>query len=297
MKLLHLGGGHQRNSEFIQRACQLFNITYINTHDSNFADESYDIIWSPSGWIDPDKYAHSKIIFGPQFWVFPNPSDPLFTRAKPEHANRCIYVCLSEWIVNVFREFVPESQQIIPFVPIPFGLDVASKPKGTPEFDCIIYFKGRHPALLDACRAFVESKGLRYRVYQYGSYNREEYLDTLTKTQFAIWIGSHESQGFGLEECLATGTPMYLWDVTSMKEEWQHGHFVYQNHSEKLLATSAPYWSDQCGLKVYSQAEFENRFDEFRSRLPTYRPAEYVQQTLTDKVCFQRFLDALQISP
>jgi hypothetical protein len=295
MKLLHIGGGHPRNVEFIQRACRLFNIAYIHTDNFNFEDESYDIIWSPMGWINPDKYPHSKIIFGPQFWVFPNSSEPLFTQANPEHSKRCIYVCLSDWIQKVFTEFVPESQQVIPFVPIPFGLDVVSKPKGEIELDCIIYFKARHPAILGSCKAFVESKGLRYKVYQYGSYSREEYLDTLTKTKFAIWIGSHESQGFALQECLATGTPIYLWDVTSMKDEWYSG-FSYQGHSERLLATSAPYWSDECGLKVYSQMEFETRFDEFCSRLTTYQPAQYVQRTLTDRVCFQRFLDAFSIS-
>jgi glycosyltransferase involved in cell wall biosynthesis len=296
MKLIHVGAGHPRNVEFIQRACQLFHITYVHTNNPNFKGESNDIIWSPMGWIDPDNYPNSKIIFGPQFWVFPNPSDPLFTRAKPDHAKRCIYVCLSDWIQKVFTEFIPESRQIIPFVPIPFGLDIGATPKGTPELDCIIYFKARHPALLDACKAFVASKGLRYKVYSYGSYTREEYVDTLRKTHFAIWIGSHESQGFGLQECLATGTPIYVWDVTSMKDEWYSG-FSYQGHSERLLATSAPYWSEQCGLKVYSQAEFETRFDEFRARLPSYRPTDYVQQTLTDRVCFQRFLDVLQISP
>jgi len=296
MNLLHIGGGHPRNVEFIQRACQLFDITYIHTDNPNIVDKSYNIIWSPMGWIDPDRYPSSKILFGPHFWVFPNLTDSIFTKATPDHAKRCVYLCLSMWIKQLYTEFVPESKQIIPFVPIPFGLDIRTTPKGAFQLDCIIYFKARHPALLDACKAFVESKGLRYKVYSYGSYTREEYLDTLQKTQFAIWIGSHESQGFGLQECLATGTPIYLWNVISMKEEWYSG-FSYQGHSEQLLATSAPYWSDECGLQVYSQAEFETRFEEFRSGLSSYQPATYVQQTLTDRVCFQRFLDVLQISP
>jgi hypothetical protein len=296
MSLLHIGGGHPRNIEFIQRACKLFNITYYHTNNTEIPNEGHTIIWSPMSWIDPDRYPSSKILFGPHFWVFPNPTDPLFIKATPDHAKRCVYLCLSDWNKQVYTEFIPESRQIIPFVPIPFGLDIEAKPKGTSELDCIIYFKARHPALLNACKAFVESKGLRYKVYSYGSYTREEYVDTLRKTHFAIWIGSHESQGFGLQECLATGTPIYLWDVTTMKEEWYSG-FSYQQHSERLLATSAPYWSDDCGLKVYSQAEFEMRFDEFHTRLPSYHPADYVSKTLTDRVCFQRFLDALSIRP
>jgi hypothetical protein len=121
-------------------------------------------------------------------------------------------------------------------------------------------------------------------------------LNTLHKTRFAIWIGSHESQGFGLEECLATNTPILLHDVRSMKDEW-HGNFIFQQYSENLFATSAPYWDNTCGLKVYSQEELEGRFEEFLGTLQTYHPAIYVEKTLTDRVCFQRMLDALSIHP
>jgi hypothetical protein len=55
------------------------------------------------------------------------------------------------------------------------------------------------------------------------------------------------------------------------------------------------YWSEQCGLKVYTQDEFIRRLDEFIAKLPSYTPVAFVQQNLTDRVCFQRFLDALNL--
>ena len=297
MKLLHVGDGHPRNVEFIVRACAEYGIEYHRTHDRSCSDASYDIIWSPEQWIDPDRYPRSKILFGPHFWVFPNPSDPLFTRATPEHAERCVYLCLSDWNKVIHSEMIDASRQVIPFVSIPFGLDVRAEPKAAePVYDCVLYFKLRHPSLREACETFLQARGLRYKTYLYGSYSRDEYLETLRSTRFVVWIGRHESQGFGLEECLATDTPIYLYDVTSMKEEYADGQYVYQGHSEPLLATAAPYWSDTCGLKVYSQNEFEARFSEFEAALPSFRPAEYVRNTLSDTICFRRFLDALNLN-
>jgi hypothetical protein len=294
MKLLQVGNSHPRNSEFMIRACKLFNIEY---HQAHFPDNGYDIIWCPGSWINPDHYPSSKIIFGPQFWVFPNPSSEVFTQSKPEHRDRCIYVCLSDWIVKVFQEFADIAHSHIPFMPIPFGLeDIQPKAVDTEyQYDCILYFKGRHPSLLDYCESIVKARGLRYKVYHYGSYQRQEYIETLRRTRFAIWIGSHESQGFGFQECLATGTPIYVYDVKSMKDEFAGGKFIYTHHLESLDATSAPYWSNQCGIKVYSNEEFVSRFDEFMAAIPTYSPAAYIQEELTDRICFQRFLDILNI--
>jgi hypothetical protein len=297
MKLLQIGNPHPRNAEFIIRACKLFNIEYHQTNSTEPPDNQYDIIWSPIQWINPDSYPSSKIIFGPHFSVFPDPSSPLFTQSKPEHKERCIYTCLSDWNVKVHQEFTKMIQVNIPFIALPFGLeDIQPKQTTEYEYDCILYFKARHPSLLEFCESVVRAKGLRYKVYRYGSYQRQEYIETLKKTRFAIWIGSHESQGFGFQECLATNTPIFVYDVKSMKDEYAGNRFTYEHYKEQLLATTAGYWSDQCGKKVFSNEEFTAELDSFITNIPNYQPAAYVQQYLTDRVCFQRFLDALNIS-
>ena len=295
MKLLHIKDGHIRNIEFIIRACALFNIEYHRTYDSVPADNGYDIIWAPMEWIDPDLYPHSKIIYGPHFWVFPDNNDPLYTRAKPEHASRCIYMCLSNWNLQVFNEFLT-CKPIIPHVALPFGLqnEIVTTVKTHYDYDCIIYYKARHPSYLDFCLTIIEENRLRYRLFRYGTYDRNDYITTLTRTKFVIWIGSHESQGFGLEECLATNTPIYLFDAPSMKSEY-NGQYFYDKMPQKLLATSAPYWNEQCGVKVYTNDEFIQQFPAFQANFASYSPADYAQRTLTDRVCFQRFLDALNL--
>ena len=120
-------------------------------------------------------------------------------------------------------------------------------------------------------------------------------METLRKTRFVIWIGSHESQGFGFQECLATGTPIFLYDVSSMKDEYENG-YTYQHHSEKLLATTATYWDARCGMIVKSNDEFIENFMPFSNSAHLYKPADYIQETLTDEVCFKRFLTSLNIT-
>jgi len=295
MKFIQIGGSHPRNEEFMRRACQNYTIEYHYTHLENFPDEKYDIIWCPGTWVNPDNYPSSKFIFGPQFWIFPDKNHPFFTQSKPEHASRCVFTCLSDWIANAWNEVIDISKSNIPFLPVPFGLDIQESTKDTIEYDCIIYVKRRHPSIVEFAKSVVEANSLRYRVFTYGSYDRNDYISTLKKSRFAIWIGSHESQGFGVQECLATGTPIFVYDVTSMKDEYEN-RYSYEHHSEKLLATTVPYWDARCGMIVKTNQEFIDTFPSFLGSIDTFRPSDYIRETLSDEVCFKRFLDILDIS-
>ena len=292
MKILQVGWAHPRNTEFMQRVAQKLGHTYVL---ANQPQEGYDLIWSPSNWIDPDQFTNSKILFGPHFWVFPDVNHPFFTQVKPHHAKQCIFTCLSDWIIRLYGEFTPLEKSYIPFKALPFGLDIKATPKAEPEYDFLIYFKGRHPSVETFVKSIMDSIPMKYRIFSYGSYERSDYINTLQKTKAVIWIGSHESQGFALEECLATGTPILVYDVKSMKDEYNNGSFIYLNKKEALYATSAPYWDARCGMKVYSSMEFLEKLPKFVEQLSSFRPAEYIQETLTDEVCFKRMMDAFSL--
>ena len=296
MKFLQVGESHPRNSEFMKRACNKYNIEYHELGNPGFSDASYDIIWSPGTWINPDLYPSSKFIFGPQFWVLPDQNHPFFTQSKPEHASRCIFTCLSPWIKDMFSEIIDISKSNIPVLPLPFGVDIQPIKKEIIEYDCIIYCKARHPSLLNFIRSILDSS-LKYKIYTYGSYDRSDYIETIGKSRFAIWLGSHESQGFAFQECLATGTPILVYDVKSLKDECSpNGQFNYREYPHALHATTASYWDARCGMKVYSNDEFVNALPEFISKLESFRPSDYIKETLSDEVCFKRFLDALNIT-
>jgi len=281
----------------MRRICDKYNIEYHEVSAVGFTDNSYDIIWSPSQWINPDDYPSSKFIFGPQFWVLPDPNHPFFIQSKPEHATRCIFTCLSQWILNLYSEITDITKSNIPFLPLPFGLNIQESKKDLIEYDCLIYYKARHPSLLDFIKSVVHASSLRYNIYMYGSYDRSEFIETLRKSKFVIWLGSHESQGFGFQECLATGTPIYVYDVKSLKDECSpNGQFNYREYPQPLNATTTSHWDSRCGMKVYSKEEFLEKFSEFIKKIDLFHPSEYVKETLSDEVCFKRFLDALHIT-
>ena len=298
MKFIQVGYSHSRNEEAFVRGCLLFNIEYQKVDSVFQITGQPEVIWSPSTWINPDSYPNSKFIFGPQFWVLPDPNHPFFTQSKPEHASRCVFTCLSPWIKELYNEILDLSKSNIPFLPLPFGLDIQPYKKEIIEYDFLIYYKARHPSLLDFVVSTFHNSSLKYKIYRYGSYDRSEYIETLKKSCFVIWIGSHESQGFGFQECLATGTPVFVYDVKSLKDECSpNGEFNYTEYPQALHATTASYWDSRCGMKVYSNQEFIEKLPEFVSKLMSFNPSEYIQETLSDKVCFQRFLDALRIFP
>ena len=297
MKFLQVGHSHPRNSEFMRRACYKFNIEYQEVEGPGFQDNNYDIIWSPIQWINLDLYPNSKFIFGPQFWELPYPNHPFFTQSKPEHASRSVFTCLSQWIMSLYSEVSDISKSHIPFLALPFGLDIQESKKDIIEYDCLVYYKARHPSLLNFTKSVLDNSCLKYNVYTYGSYDRSEYIQTLRKSRFVIWVGSHESQGFAFQECLATGTPIYVYDVKSLKDEYSpNGQFNYTEYSQSLNATTASHWDSRCGMKVYSNQEFLEKFSEFINKLDSFRPSEYVKETVSDEVCFKRFLDALRIT-
>lgn len=167
--------------------------------------------------------------------------------------------------------------------------------KNSITYDCVLYTKNRDPAIIQYCESTLVSKNIKYLRFHYGTYALQDYLDALKCVKFVVWVGRHESQGFAVQECLARGIPIYVYDVQTMKDEYSD-RFTYTSHKENLFATTAPYWSEQCGIKVISNAEFDTRLDEFITKIPSFDPASYVRETLSDEICFKRFMAALAIT-
>ena len=69
-------------------------------------------------------------------------------------------------------------------------------------------------------QSLLEEKNLNYTWIVYGSYSEDDYIRIVQKSKFGIWIGSHESQGFALEEALSMNCPLLVLDAQSMHEEF-----------------------------------------------------------------------------
>jgi hypothetical protein len=94
---------------------------------------------------------------------------------------------------------------------------------------------------------------------------------------------------------MASNTPVYIYSVKTMKEEFAKGQWCYDGYSQPLNAITASYWDARCGHIVSSQEEFCREFDGFIENLQQYKPWEFVSETLSDDVCFKRICDAFGI--
>jgi len=249
---------------------------------------------SCNGYVEPNDIPSSiKIIQGPHFFVTPN--GPVVGELREELVGRCVYNSLSQWVKDLYYEMVPSL--IMPLEPLPFSVNVNHfRPYDEyyePIFDCILYSKHRSKILENQIVKLLEEKNLRYHVFHYGSYKEEDYMYGIRMSKFMIVLDGHESQGFGLEEAMSCNVPLLVLDATSMYDETHDGITYNHEHMrpKKLYATSVPYWSDECGIRITSDPEqISESIDKMMIVYKQFNPRNYILRTLSDKVCMERIL-------
>ena len=286
MKILYIKNGmhfKNHNSMLSYKNITLYiieNIDVLNKLDLS----EFDCVYSPSIPIDVNKHPKTKFIFGPHMSVFPEKKQMDMIRG-----NNVTYVQPSKWAANVWKN--SDLCKNISVKPLPFGVDTNKFNNDTPiseRSQVFIYFKSRHPILLNIVEMFLKSKGVNYKIFNYKTkYDESTYIEYLKKSKYGIWIGRHESQGFALEEALSMNVPLLVWDVKSMNEEYGY------NYAD-IPATVIPYWDDRCGEFFYNINDFHNVFDLFISRLETYKPREYILENLSMDKCEQFLIDIIQ---
>jgi hypothetical protein len=288
---------HDKNMESMERMCKSIGWEYERTEKrSRLEIKDYDILWLPLVWLNPDEFPNQKILYGPHFFVFPEGN--MVRPRVEEWSKRCVYTCLSDWVLNTYKEFTNDF--VIPFAPLPMGVRLLEpRNPDTTQIDCIIYIKRRNAKDVNFIEAFFEGKNISTKIFIYGSYNQHEYQESLKKTKFAIWLGTHESQGFALQECLSRNIPILVCDAYDMFFEMNHynepEYKRFKDH-KKLLSTTVPYWDNRCGIKIQSMEEFEVAFNTMQRDWMKFNPRQYIEETLNDKTCMMRILNTLNIS-
>lgn len=297
MKLVFYQPGHHKNKNSIQRMCASYSIDIEFTEDLNrISQNNYDILVCNSSYVEPHLIPENiKIIYGPQHWVFPE--GPLVGQLNIKYKNRCVYNTLSKWIENCWIELV--NSLTIPMYQFPFSINTELfKPnESVKSIDCLLYIKRRSNFIVNKTIKILKDKNLSYVTFNYGSYYEGNYLNSLRACKFMISLDAHESQGFALEEAMSCNVPLLVLDSTSMHDETNDGiHYTYSYlHPNKLLATSVPYWSDQCGIKITDENKMSESIDRMLTEYKKYNPREYILNTLSDKVCMKRILDYFEL--
>lgn len=308
-----VGQPHPRNMEGMMKGAKRFGIPVEVVATTKAAailaaqpHHLWDFFWFPLWAIEPDyhqTFRDKKIFYGPHFFVFPEGSMLLNGSVLPILCNQSIiYTCLCDWNVNVFEEF---GGLRVRTMAVPFGVDTDSfQPNvNVKKKDCIfISYKARHEQDLNKTVEIVkrwkhETKqdDLEVHVLKYGGYALDEYRKLLHRSQFGIWVGSSESQGFAVQEALSCDVPLLVWDVHSMYDEMDRDnksvYAKYKATGKRLLATTVPYWNETCGVRVFSADELSKTLPTFAKASHRYKPRQFIVNTLSIEICMRRLFD------
>lgn len=267
-----VGNYHHKNKYFLQQLCS--DKKYFNyVSDINSAD----IVLSADRYISIENYPNKYFIFGPHFSVFPN---NIVKQFKNKYNNAC-YIQPSEQSRNTWmNEF---HYNILPIFAIPFGVNTESfnKSESITKSKVFVYYKNRNPDELKKVEDFLKNKDIEYRLFSYKNrYREEDYKNYLQQCKYGIWIGSHESQGFALNEALSCNVPLLVWNVTLRSQEWP---LKSEYKNVKSNVTTIPYWDNSCGEYFYSFDKFEETFNKFINNLELglYKPREFIINNLS----------------
>ena len=128
---------------------------------------------------------------------------------------------------------------------------------------------------------------INYRIFSYHNrYHENDYLSYLQNSKYGIWVGGHESQGFGLQEALSCDVPLLAWSVKSMKQE-------YGSTYEDIPATTVPYWDERCGETFYDISELENAYNKLITNIEDYKPRDFILENLSMEVCENKLIETI----
>jgi hypothetical protein len=288
MRILVYGDLHHKNKAGLDLVSKKIPVIYLtNLENLENLDDGESLLISGNS-IQPINF--SKILYGPQI-------DLEEIINKSNQVTTSIFVnVLSNWIKDICKKFV--NNKNCNFLTIPFPVDVEKfKPnKDKINNNFFIYFKHVEYYKLDIIKKITESlENYNSRTFIYGEYQENDYLNYLQTCKFGIWIGSHESQGFALQECLSCDVPLFVLDVKSLKDEfYTPNYYPWRNRKisiDELEATSAPYFDEYCGILIKSYQNIDDEFRNFLENLNNYKPREYILKTLT----INQFIDNIKI--
>ena len=218
-----------------------------------------------TGHVKHSELELENCIIGPQISMFDEHVNDL--KENPSYYKSLITP--SQWVKDLYvNKFgFPENK-------------IRNWPVGVEEFDnvrevnydCLIYFKRRDQSELEVVKKFLVSKGLSYRMVEYGGYSEDGFKQLVNSAKFCFLVNGTESQGIAVQEIMSMGVPIIAWDI----KEW-----LDQGEDYRVPATSIPYWDERCGEVFFNKDELEETFSKFYATINEYDPKSFIKDNLS----------------
>lgn len=267
----HLGSrmsGPKKVIENLFRSLNDMGISYSENVEKY--DKNLFLHWDPYQVNNYQDIRHKeKLLVGPQVWPF-----------APEFSQLTEYgkiLTPSNWVSTLFEKHFDSRTLVWPVAIYPPEVENIE-----PDYDCLIYYKNRPRKHFETMVKFLMDRGLKPIALEYGNYTQEMFRKALSHVKFCVIIVNTESQGIAIQEMMAVDKPIFVMDHTI----WDG---MGQQYS--VPASSVPYWSDECGVKIDSFDDLESKFDLFHSNLHNYCPRDYVTRELSPQKTVQILLD------
>jgi glycosyltransferase involved in cell wall biosynthesis len=210
----------------------------------------------------------SKLIAGPNLVVLPEMNDKIICSEEIDDV-----VVPSDIVKNLYIERAPELTDKIKVWPVGIDTDFWL-PENKANANCLLVYE----KILDEKDRYIYEHVIKrlderrqdYRVMHYGKFTREEYLGALQAASAMIYLTEAESQGIAILEAWSTNIPTLVWD----REYWEKDSQCYP-------FSSAPYLTEQCGLKFKTIDDYCPAFEAFVSNLQKFRPREFALERFT----------------
>lgn len=228
----------------------------------------YDCVISTNSF---KSYNHEGItIYGPHIMFSEVEDNKYFEKNQ-------LFNVLSPWLKSLVEKIKPN----LNCIDLPFAVDIDRfRPKekiGKP----VIYYKNVNINRLYDVQNYL---GNNFLIFDYSAkYQESSFLDAMSVAPYAIWIGTHESQGFAFQETLSCNTPIFVINVKSLREE---NNTVWANYKPELTleATSASYFDDTCGMISYPET-WKDDINKFINNISNYNPRNFIVNNLSPKAC------------
>lgn len=227
----------------------------------------------------------SYLVAGPNLVVSPDDHEKILLSPEIDKI-----VVPSQWVKDYYSSVAPSIHNRIHIWPV--GIDtVRLRPVKEQKRNIILVYQKNAPQeILNSVLEKLKHASQEYKILVYGQYSHEDYLKLLSMAKALILLSQSESQGIAMFEAWSYDVPVLAWDRGYWVGACSNGTRRWDG------ASSAPYLTNQSGMRFTSKQDFPMVFQAFIENIDLFSPREYVLQNFTLEICAQRYLDLFPTS-